>query len=117
MMVRAMCSVNEKAFSILFRRLGVEGWVAEKAFKRSEHEADSRYEMRSLKGIYLDETYPGCPHCGDKSFFQCLVCDLLNCLGAAVRTTDGQIAACCARCDNGGIVSGVIKELRGSREQ
>jgi hypothetical protein len=117
MMVRAVCNVSGLAFSIQFRKLGGGGWAAERAFKRSEQEADLEYESQSLKGIYTDDTYAGCPHCGDKSFFLCRVCDLLNCLGAAVMTNDGQTAACCARCGQGGVLSGAIEELKGSREQ
>jgi hypothetical protein len=117
MMVRAICNVTGLAFSIQFRKLGGEGWVAERAFKREGHETDLRYEAQSLKGIYADHMYSGCPYCGDKSFFLCRICDLLNCLGSAVMTNDGQTVVCCARCGQGGALSGAIEELKGSQEQ
>lgn len=119
MMVRAICNVNGMPFSILFRSLGsteAEGWIAEKAFKRTEQTAEARYQEQTLRGICIDANTYSCPYCGDNGLFRCS-CGLLNCLGAVIETTDNQTVACCAKCGSSGVVGGRGNELKGRCEQ
>jgi hypothetical protein len=104
-------------FSAMFRKVGQAGWAAQRAFKRTEHDSDAKYDAQSLQGVCVDVLYSGCPHCGDKRFFVCPRCAALNCLGSAVKTSDGAVVTCCGCCDLSGVVQGVITELKGSREE
>ncbi len=118
--VRAICNVSGEAFAIQFRQLGNEGWVAERARKRSQDASEPTYGFESLKGnICMDVSYSGCPYCADKSYYRCGLCNTLNCQGAAAKNEDGKIIVCCANphCDGSGELSGAIEELSGSREK
>ena len=73
------CSKIKKIYGIRFEKIGRD-WRYTWAFPIQEKAARKEdYDKTKITGALIQgEEYPGCPHCGAKSFFYCS-CGKLNC--------------------------------------
>ena len=78
--VMARCSRSGQGFGIRFEEKGRGRWVADWAFDDTEAPVRrERYDRGEISGVFeFDAAYPGCPHCGAPSIFQC-VCGKVAC--------------------------------------
>ena len=78
--VMARCSQNGQDFGIRFEEKGRGRWIANWAFDSQETSARrEEYDRGEITGAFeFDADYPGCPHCGAPSIFQC-VCGKVAC--------------------------------------
>jgi len=78
--VMARCSRNGQGFGIRFEEQGRGRWIADWAFDDKETLARrEQYDRGEISGVFeVDAAYPGCPHCGAPSIFQC-VCGKVAC--------------------------------------
>ncbi len=76
----ARCSQNGQDFGIRFEEKGRGRWIANWAFDSQETSARrGEYDRGEITGDFeFDADYPGCPHCGAPSIFQC-VCGKVAC--------------------------------------
>ena len=85
--VMARCSQSGRGFGMRFEEQGRGHWIADWAFDTKETPA--RREQCSRGEITGDlkfaAAYPGCPHCGAPSIFQC-VCGQVACWDGESRT-------------------------------
>lgn len=102
--VMMKCKDCKKAFGARIERRE-EGWVFNWAFPIDESIAEKEgFDSEIIEGnVYLDEEYPGCPHCGSKGFVQC-TCGKLTCW-------EGEIISKCAWCGKKAKV-GVAEKFR-----
>lgn len=112
-MSRAMCAVERRWFSILYRRdAGTGVWFAERTYRRGDA-AEGRYPVRDFTGTFArGESYPGCPYCGNASVFQC-ACGIVNCMDGAILS--GSVVSC-SGCGSSGQLTGEFDRLGGSSE-
>jgi hypothetical protein len=80
--IMAKCQRSKKAFGIRAEKIKKE-WHFTWAFPIDERAAKREgYDATTVKGsITIDDEYPGCPHCGCKSFVQCGNCNKIGCSG------------------------------------
>lgn len=100
MVVIATCQQSRLPFGITVRRVGKEyefNW----AFKISESSAKREgFDRNKVSGnIYNASTYPGCPHCGATTWFQCGKCKRFVCMRPEQKIVR------CPVCGNEGEVS------------
>jgi hypothetical protein len=78
--VMARCSQSQQDFGIRFEEQGRGHWIANWAFSGQERSRKrGGYDRGEITGIFeFDAEYPGCPHCGAPSIFQC-VCGKVAC--------------------------------------
>jgi hypothetical protein len=78
--VMARCSQSGQDFGIRFEEKRLGHWIANWAFDSKETPArKEEYGRREITGaLEFDAAYPGCPHCGAPSIFQC-VCGQVAC--------------------------------------
>jgi hypothetical protein len=78
--VLARCSRSGADFGIRFEEKRHGRWEADWAFAiKSRSPKRERYGRRVISGAFdFDAEYPGCPHCGEPSIFQC-VCGRVAC--------------------------------------
>lgn len=91
MVVLQKCAITHKLAGVRVEKR--EGdWFRTWAFNISESSAKHEgFDKNTIHGSFqIDPEYPGCPHCGVLSFFQCNVCGKLNCHNGAV----GQEVTC-----------------------
>ncbi|MBN1955054.1 MAG: protein phosphatase 2C domain-containing protein [Anaerolineae bacterium] len=71
--VLARCSQNGQGFGIRLEEQGRGRWIADWAFAIDEKVVGKRaYGQGEVTGTFeFDAAYPGCPHCGAPSIFQC----------------------------------------------
>ena len=78
--IMAKCKNSKESFGIRAERIDL-GWLFTWAFKLSGKTAKNEgYNKTMVSGsLGLDSDYPGCPHCGANSFFQCGGCHKIAC--------------------------------------
>jgi len=78
--VMARCGQSGRDFGIRFEEKGRGRWIANWAFDAQETSARREgYGQGEITGAFeFDTAYPGCPHCGAPSIFQC-VCGQVAC--------------------------------------
>jgi hypothetical protein len=114
MVVKTKCSVHKGAFGIIFLKSSNGTWEAKKVFKLSESRAQKGYGSNTIKGpLFISADYPGCPYCGNGSFFLCNGCRTLNCQGSATSKEAGRVYVDCANCGPVGYLEGNIEQLDG----
>lgn len=95
--IPAKCSRTKKLFGIRgVRRDGV--WHLTWAFKMTESQAKGEHiENNTLSGnAMFDATYPGCPHCGNRTIVLCGRCGHVSC--APIEQKDDVCT--CSWCEN-----------------
>jgi len=81
-------------------------WLATWAFeiRRSSAQREG-YSQQTLNGVFsLTDQYPGCPHCHDKSIFQC-TCGCVNCWDGNERVVR------CGGCGRTNPINGEISSM------
>ena len=120
MMVPAICSVHGNRFSIQFHKMEVggtiRGWLAMKTFKRSEGHVAPDGDYCALRPVLIDNDYPGCPYCVDKSFSLCGRCKELMCLGSVMILNNNQQITYSPCCDRWGFLGGTLEQVDAKRE-
>ena len=89
------CQKNRRPFGARIQKEG-RNWLLTWAFDIDERiAAKEGFESQStLKGSFITtDEYPGCPHCGARSFFTCGKCGKITCWDCSDITT-------CAWCGN-----------------
>lgn len=78
--VVARCSQSGRGFGVRFEEHGRGRWVADWAFPVKEKSTRREgHGQGEISGAFeFDAAYPGCPHCGAPSIFQC-VCGEVAC--------------------------------------
>ena len=78
--VMAKCNMSKEIFAIRLQK-NENAWVFTWAFKISEKSANNEgYSQTNVSGVLkIDSQYPGCPHCGAESFYQCGHCKKIVC--------------------------------------
>ena len=91
--VIARCSRSHQRFGIRFEEKDHDHWIADWAFAIKETPASREgYHRGEISGVFgFDTTYPGCPHCGAPSMFQC-VCGEIACWDSERRAVN---CPCC----------------------
>ena len=99
MVVMATCQQTKRTFGITAQKQGKD-FVFTWAFKLNADSAKREgFEKNKVKGnIFMSEDYPGCPHCGAMSWFQCGKCGRFVCM------TYEQEEVRCPECVNQGKV-------------
>lgn len=103
------CKKNKMPFGARIQKEGND-WITTWAFEIDEEIAQKEgFESdTSLSGSFrIIEEYPGCPHCGARSYFVCGKCGKITCW-------DGSPTSQCAWCgDNARIEVSDNLELKG----
>jgi Zn finger protein HypA/HybF involved in hydrogenase expression len=96
----ARCRRLKDIFGIRFEEKHSGTWNMTWAFKIKEEKAKKEgYDHDVIKGsFFLDNTYPGCPHCGAKNIFICESCGKVVCLSGEISKVT------CSWCGNIGIL-------------
>ena len=82
-------------------------WAFTWAFPLGQEEAKREgYGSRIVGSFQLTPDYPGCPHCGSRSFYQCNGCSSLVCWDGESRWVT------CPSCGGSGPLEGTITEMR-----
>lgn len=99
MVVIATCQQTKNPFGITVEKIGKD-FEFKWAFKINPNSIKREgFDRNKVSGnIYMSEEYPGCPHCGAKSWFQCGNCKRFVCM-----RPDQKIVKC-PDCGNGGEV-------------
>lgn len=102
--VMASCHKNKKPFAIRSEKRG-SIWYFTWAFVLTEVAIKSEgFDRTEIRGeINIDPEYPGCPHCGARTFFQCGSCKRIVCLCGDEKVVK------CPVCGNGGELAYVDK--------
>lgn len=107
--IMAKCKVSKKGFGIRAQKQG-SSWLFTWAFELSDKAAKNEgYSNTNVSGsLGLDHEYPGCPHCGADSFFQCGGCHKIVCYA-----NDEKVICphCGINCE--GFVSGDFDGIKG----
>ncbi len=107
--VMSRCVKTKKLFGIRFDTNNGKNWEAAWAFPLKEG-ADKREKgyAVSIKGSFvLGNDYPGCPYCGNPSFFMCGKCGKFSCYDGKTKHV------ICPHCGNEGDLDSPITEIRG----
>jgi len=77
--ILAKCNKHNRAFGILVEKENGD-WVRKWAYEITEAKAKREgFDKTSIAGsLYASPEYPGCPHCGERSFV-CCSCGKLSC--------------------------------------
>ena len=99
MVVMATCQQTKRLFGITVQKEG-KNYVFAWAFKMNAETAKREgFERNKVSGnIFMAKEYPGCPHCGALSWFQCGVCSHFVCM-----PYDQEVVRC-PECGNQGEV-------------
>lgn len=97
MVVMATCQKTKRTFGITAQRQGKE-YVFTWAFKLNAETAKREgFERNKVSGNIINgEVFPGCPHCGAQSWFQCGKCKRFVCMSPE------QTVVRCPECGNEG---------------
>ena len=113
MIVIATCGVHEKLFGIKFAYRPHGIWEADGVLAAPAEREAGRGSSSQLSGSFsLGPSYPGCPFCGDESFYKCNSCGRLNCQGTA-EVSAGRIYVRCGNCSAAGYLDGEFENLDG----
>jgi uncharacterized protein YegL len=110
--VLAYCSADNIPFAIRFEKNNENIWEAQSAFKLSPKQSKTGYKnSNALSGSFsIGTNYPGCPSCGDGSFFLCN-CGTVNCQGSVKSEEGNKMLAYCVVCENADYLEGTIESL------
>jgi len=99
MVIMGTCQQTKRPFGITVEKQGKD-YVFTWAFKINEKSVKREgFDKNKVSGnIFMAEEYPGCPHCGALSWFQCGKCKQFVCM-----TYDQKIVRC-PKCGNEGEV-------------
>lgn len=99
MVVMATCQQTKKTFGITAVKIGRDynfTWAFKLNRESAKHEG---FENNHVKGnIFNDAEYPGCPHCGAPTWYQCGGCHRFVCMQS------NQKMVRCPECGNEGEV-------------
>ena len=104
--VIARCTRQHLSYGIRIEEKHASAWEATWAFALKEDSAQRQgYGARTISGgVDLRAGYPGCPHCGNASFFKCS-CGKIACWAP------GESRATCPWCRTQSTLSGQITGL------
>lgn len=107
--VMCRCSKTNKLFGIRFDKAKGQVWECAWAFPMKEGaEKREKGYSSSVKGSFvIGDEYPGCPHCGNPSFFLCVRCGKISCWDGKTRRV------VCPNCDFKSYLDSPITEIRG----
>ena len=90
---------SENVFGMRIQKCGTD-WTRTWAFKIDMEKAHNEgYDKEVTSGTYRpDAGYPGCPYCGNSSWWQCGSCGCIVCMDVNSQETYVK----CPRCGNGG---------------
>ena len=107
--IMARCSHSKQSFGIRLEDKLTGQWMADWAFPIKEAGAKREgYDKSEIAGSFsVDDAYPGCPYCEQKSFVKCggALCNKVSCGG------DQGSFHTCPWCGNKGQISGYIENL------
>ncbi len=106
------CSNRRSLFGVRIEEKGRNQWFTDWAFPINEKTAKKeKYGEQVVTGSFqTDESYPGCPFCGSRSFFLC-GCGKLACW-------DGdKNGVKCPWCNNEGRIEGAVTSLKSSSDR
>lgn len=113
MIVKTTCGIHKKLFGIDFVQRPHGTWEASTAFAVSEKRGAGGFGSAQLEGTFiLGVSYPGCPYCGNSTFYRCNNCGQLNCQGTA-EVSDGTTYVACGNCGSAGYLHGQLDTLDG----
>ena len=77
------CIKNKKLFGITLEKRTGNDWEMIYSYPIDEqHMKSERFDQNQITAaMYLSSMFLGCPFCRCKSFFQCGICDRINCNG------------------------------------
>jgi hypothetical protein len=104
--VMGRCGQSKRGFGMRFERREGNVWVATWAFPLRDDVAKREgYTKTEISGQFgFDQAFPGCPHCGSRSFFKCQ-CGRASCWSGEGRTVT------CPWCGGSGEVGGAADQL------
>lgn len=107
--VLSKCTQSKRAYGIRVEDTGKNQWDCDWAFPVDEARAKREgYDRVQIKGTFsISPKYPGCPSCGNKSFFKCGKCSKLTCWDSNKK----QIT--CAWCGTQGYIESEIGDMEG----
>lgn len=75
------CSKNQQLFGITMEKRTADEWEMMYSYPIEEQRAKFEgFDKNTIKAdIYLSPCFKGCPFCQNMSFFQCGICDKINC--------------------------------------
>ncbi len=83
--VMARCSQSGRGFGMRFEEQGHGHWIADWAFDETPARKEQSNRGEITGDLKFAADYPGCPHCGAPSIFQC-VCGQVACWDGESRT-------------------------------
>lgn len=100
MVVMAYCQTCKQPFGITVQKIGKD-FAFDWAFKINPSSAKREgFDKNKVNGnIFNTDHYPGCPHCGAETWFQCGNCKKFVCM------RPGQKVVKCPECGNEGEVT------------
>jgi hypothetical protein len=109
--IMAQCSHSKQGFGIRLEEKLTGQWMADWAFPIKEAAAKREgYDKSEIAGSFsIDDVYPGCPHCEQKSIVKC-ICNKVSCGG------DQDSFHTCPRCGNKAQISGYITSLSAGKD-
>lgn len=101
------CGETKKLFGMRTEEIRSKTWTINWAFPVSDRRARAeKYDSTTITGSFsLAQEFPGCPYCGNDSFFSCGACGKLTCWNAI----DEQVK--CSNCNATITLSGEIDSL------
>ena len=101
------CSSCKKVFGMRTEETGYRQWMVNWAFPISDKRVKSeKYDLNRIEGSFsLASEYPGCPYCGNRSFFSCGKCGKLTCWDS------NTVEVTCSYCGVIDKISGTISSI------
>ncbi len=111
--IMARCSKNKQSFGIRLEEKLPGEWIADWAFAIKESVAKREgYEKSEITGSFLiDDAYPGCPYCEEKSFVLCKGTLFSRCNKVSCCSGEQGSIHTCPWCGNKAKISGYIENL------
>lgn len=102
----ASCSKKGDSFGVRLEKVGPSHWIADWAFAiRPEVAKREGYDRTIIKGSFtIEDTYPGCPYCSNRSIVGCS-CTTLWCVAEEASFFS------CPSCKQTGEIAGPLNEL------
>jgi len=75
------CVITKQLYGIRLEEKSKNKWKMNWAFPLSDHtvSAEKYSESTATGTFYFSKKWPGCPHCGNKSWFRCGTCGKIAC--------------------------------------
>lgn len=101
------CSSTHGIYAMRAEESSKSKWKINWAFAITEKRAQSeKYNSSQISGSFdLVDKFPGCPYCGNMSFFSCGTCGKLTCWNGVTKTVK------CAHCGKVSYIEVTISEL------